>query len=649
MKSDDITVQQLFQDRRQYMVPFYQRSYVWTRSNQWEQLWEDIRYKADTRLNGGRTTPHFLGALVLDPQQRDGLIGVDTLHIIDGQQRLATLQFVLKSVLMVLKLVNSTTISEIVSGTLRNTNPDTMRDPAIEVFKVWPTFRDRQDYCSAIEANDRDTLKTIFPNSFTQRETLRKIGVRHPPPLEAIWFFTECFENWIKEGTDEEMANRAEILATAILQDLKVVSIVLDEDDDAQVIFETLNGRGAQLNATDLIRNFIFMRADREGSDSEELYNTLWLKFESSYWNEAQSRGRLRKPRIEWFIHTCLQAEIRKEVDLGRLYFEYRRYVFNENGPKSAQIQLNILSKYSMLYQELVDGSGDSPVANFGRRIAPYDITTLHPLALLIGVSLLTDEAKNEMFSILVSYIVRRAICGLTPKNYNNIFISILRNLSKSVLSPGELRKLLCILKGDASRWPKDEEFRNVCQTASIYPRKLDASKMRAILAELELELRQTVKTEDPFSIDLSHIDVDHILPRSWYKHWPLPNGSEVKQSEVSSIQLKQLMEISLDEREQAIISREDSVQTLGNLTLLNLSVNREAQNKSFSVKKELLLENTNLRLNVPLLGVETWNEETIKKRGKILADVALRVWPGVKAVQGAAPDRYSAALHSGR
>lgn len=146
MKSDDITVQQLFQDRRQYMVPFYQRAYVWTLSNQWDQLWEDIRAKADARLIGNLLTPHFLGAIVLDPQPRLGLIGVDTLHIIDGQQRLTTLQFVLKSVQLALKAVNNTAISEIIAGTLNNSNPDTMRDPAIEIFKVWPTFRDRKNY-----------------------------------------------------------------------------------------------------------------------------------------------------------------------------------------------------------------------------------------------------------------------------------------------------------------------------------------------------------------------------------------------------------------------------------------------------------------------------------------------------------------------
>jgi len=77
---------------------------------------------------------------------------------------------------------------------------------------------------------------------------------------------------------------------------------------------------------------------------------------------------------------------------------------------------------------------------------------------------------------------------------------------------------------------------------------------------------------------------------------------------------------------------REESIQTLGNLTLLNLSVNREAQNKSFQVKRDLLLANTNLRLNIPLLGLNDWNEETIKRRGELLADVAIKVWPGLAA-----------------
>lgn len=618
------------------MVPFYQRAYVWTLRNQWGQLWEDIQAKADARIyNNTKLTPHFLGAVVLDPQPKTGLIGVDTFHIIDGQQRLTTLQFILKSISLALKSVNATAITEIISGGMINGNPDTMRDPEVEKFKVWPTFRDRKPYRNAITSKDIDQLRSRFPASFTQRQSLKKIGIRHPPPLEAIWFFTYKFTEWIKQGEEQEFSLRAESLASAILQDIKVVSIVLDEDDDAQVIFETLNGRGAQLHSTDLIRNFIFMRADRESSDSERLYNEFWSKFENAYWSEEQRRGRMRKPRIEWFLHASLQAELQEEVDLGRLYFEYRRYVFNETIPKTAQAQLDTLTKYAVQYEALVSGKGESPIARFGLRISPYDITTLHPLALLISVSPISDESKDEMFNILISYVVRRAICGLTSKNYNNIFITILRNLAKSGVSPEALKTLLSSLKGEASRWPKDEEFKNACITDSIYPGRLETPKMRAILAELELGLRQAARTESSFSSNLSSLDIDHILPKSWYTHWPLDDGTVINSSEVPGITVKQFMGVDLSEEEQAILEREKSIQTLGNLTLLNLSVNREAQHKSFQIKKDLLLANTHLRLNVPLLGMDKWNGNSIKKRGKLLADIALKVWPGEKTGQG--------------
>ena len=616
------------------MVPFYQRAYVWTLSNQWDQLWEDIRAKADARFSGSKAIPHFLGAVVLDPQPRTGLIGVDTLHIIDGQQRLTTLQFILKSILLALEEVNVKAITEIITGTLHNTNPDTMRDPEIEIFKVWPTFRDRNNYIKAFSAERRHDLKSLFPDSFTQNETLRKIGIRHPAPLEAIWYFTDKFKKWISDGGESEIGLRSETIATSILQDLKVVSIVLDEDDDAQVIFETLNGRGAQLHATDLIRNFIFMRSDREGSDSEALYNNLWSNFETTYWNGMQRRGRMQKPRIEWFIHSFLQAVMGEEVDLGRLYFEYRRYVFNGHTPKRAEAQLSDLSYFSNIYQQLIDGVGTNPVAKFGRRIEPYEVTTVHPLALMIAASEISDIEKERMFDLLLSFIVRRAICGLTQKNYNNVFLSILRNLSKEGINEPNLLKILLSLTGEGSRWPRDEEFIKGCTSTDLYPGILDARKMRAILAELEYQLREDARTEDFLNTDLGHLDIDHILPKSWYAYWPLPNGDMAESSELPSINMKKILETELNEHELQILDRENVVKTLGNLTLLNLSVNREAQNKGFSAKKQLLIQNTNLRLNVALLGLDDWNEDSIRNRGKMLANAALQVWPGEKAEQ---------------
>jgi len=628
VKSETITIQNIFQDRRQYCVPFYQRAYVWTLRDQWEQLWDDIRDKAEVRCNKGKVTPHFLGAVVLDPQPREGLVGVDVLHIIDGQQRLTTLQFVLGAVMLTLRRAGLENLMSVVTACTRNGNPDTMRNPAVEVFKVWPTFRDQNNFILALEAQSLEEIRSRFPTNFTQSGTLKKVGVNHPPALEALWYFTSRFQIWIAE-VPERTAARAEALILAILHDLKIVSILLDPEDDAQVIFETLNGRGAQLHATDLIRNYLFMRADRDGADSQNLYDTLWAPFETAYWAEYQRRGRMKKPRLEWLIQASLQAELHEEIDLSRLYFEYRRFATEGGGSASARDQLLTLSKYAHHYRELVAGVGKMPIARFGRRIAPYDITTLHPLALMISTSSATNTEKSEMFGDLVSFLVRRAVCGLTSKNYNNVFITTLRQLHGAGINPPALRGLLTSATGEASRWPADGEFRSACLTAPLYFGRVETPKIRAILTELEAFLRTTVKTEEPELPDLSNLDVDHLMPRSWVTHWPLVDGTKVTGAESATVELLSRSGSPLSERQKQINDRQAVIATLGNLSLLNLSVNREAQHFAFTKKRDLLIANTNLRLNIPLISLAAWDETGICRRGEQLADAALKIWPG--------------------
>ena len=629
MDSNDLTVQQIFQDRRQYMVPFYQRTYVWTLEAQWQQLWDDIETKAEARLLGSDNyTPHFLGAIVLDPQPRDGLIGVDTLHIIDGQQRLTTLQFILKALLIAIKSQGLSEIKQIIMTVLVNGNPDTMREPNIERYKVWPTFRDRNDYLAAINAGNWDELRAVFPDSFTQSQSLRRRGIRHPPALAAIWYFSEIFNNWICDKEGPSPAARAEAMANAVLRDFKVVSIVLGEDDDAQVIFETLNGRGAQLHATDLIRNFIFMRADQEDAPSEELYNRLWSKFEDDYWTERLSRGRMWKPRLEWFVHATLQAELGKEIDLGRLYYEYRHFVFSSTPAKSAESQLDTLTAFAGHYRSLTDGDVTAPIGQFGCRIAPFEVTTVHPLALLIARSGLSAESQSTMFGYLASFIVRRAICGLTTKNYNNIFLGLLRHLSSTECTPANLQEGLTALEGETTRWPSNDEFRNACLHGALYPGSLDAKAMRAVLTEIEFYLREETRSEDGFGSNYDNLDIDHIMPQSWFKHWPLDDFGHIEESEIWPAELNQISGRDLSEREQAILDRRDCIPRLGNLTLLNLSVNREAQAKAFDEKRRLLIANTNLRLNVPIVVEESWDESAITDRSAKFAAVAISIWP---------------------
>jgi uncharacterized protein with ParB-like and HNH nuclease domain len=370
MQSETVSVQKLFQDRRQYRVPFFQRPYVWNKEDQWERLWSDISGKADVRLSGDRPPPHFLGAAVLEPQQRTGLIGVEMLNVIDGQQRLTTLQYFLSALAIVLRHQKQTALLSVVEGCLRNSNIDTMQDPDIEVFKVWPTFRDREKYRLAMSASSLDELRERFPLSFTQSNTLKKIGVEHPPALEAIWYFAEQISDWIGQDGDDKKTSHLSAMTEAALSDMQLVSISLGEQDDAQIIFETLNGHGAHLRATDLIRNFVFMRADRETSTvaAKELFETLWSPFEGQFWSEAQRRGRLNLPRVEWFFQTVLQSVLGDEVEMGRLYAGYRRFAVGGSKAITAADQLRLLDRHAGNYRQLISGTGDDSLRKEGAR-----------------------------------------------------------------------------------------------------------------------------------------------------------------------------------------------------------------------------------------------------------------------------------------
>src|SRR5687768_10195662 len=95
MKPDTRTARELFQADVRYLVPLYQRPYVWKEDQQWQPLWEDIEVVLDHRLNGGDDNfSHFLGAIVLE-QQLHTPGTIPTYTVIDGQQRLTTLQLVL--------------------------------------------------------------------------------------------------------------------------------------------------------------------------------------------------------------------------------------------------------------------------------------------------------------------------------------------------------------------------------------------------------------------------------------------------------------------------------------------------------------------------------------------------------------------------
>ncbi|MBI4236782.1 MAG: DUF262 domain-containing protein, partial [Chloroflexi bacterium] len=159
MKTDRVTVFDMFEKQRRYLVPIFQRGYVWTKALQWEPLWEDIVDQAAIVRESSATTrqsarKHFLGAIVLN-QVSTQVRHVAASEIIDGQQRLMTLQILLAA----LRDVVSGIIGEY-PKTIANNLTSNIGVPGSseELFKDWPTYAYQDDFRKVMTAGSAKAL-----------------------------------------------------------------------------------------------------------------------------------------------------------------------------------------------------------------------------------------------------------------------------------------------------------------------------------------------------------------------------------------------------------------------------------------------------------------------------------------------------------
>lgn len=298
MKANAAPLLAVFEKKLRLEVPLFQRQYVWKRDQQWEPLWEDIARKYTEYLDGRKDAPvHFLGAMVLD-QKLTPTTHVERRQIIDGQQRLTTLQIFLAALRDLCQEQGCEELAKECDSFLLNKGM--MADPEADKFKVWPTMLDRTQFVDVVTSCSRAALEKKHP--LTKRKYARKWDPR-PRMVEAYLFFNDQLREFFL-GTpddpplakDQSLSARLEECFQALKNALQVVVIDLEKDDDAQVIFETLNARGEPLLPADLLRNFIFLRAARHGESQENLYNEYWRGFDDPFWRQEIRQGRLSRP-----------------------------------------------------------------------------------------------------------------------------------------------------------------------------------------------------------------------------------------------------------------------------------------------------------------------------------------------------------------
>lgn len=632
MDADDHKVEAVLKEDRRFIVPLYQRKYQWA-EHRLLPFWEDVQAKAAEVLSGESRFEHYMGALIIAPVDIGSQISkTPVVQVVDGQQRLTTFQLFLAALREVARRHQLADFIDHVNGYLFN-NPKSKDTDSLTKFKLTPTPSDRGLFHDLLEMDYVPVVakyRHLFWGGSVPKNT------QHPA-FRAYFLFNKWIEEFLLNGPsdevpqddeggdpvssddhvndDEIVSERLEALLNAVLERLKLVVISLGDDDDAQVIFETLNSKGEPLLAMDLVRNNIFHRAEKQGAKVEDLYRKLWDPLDDSWWREPAPNARPTRPRIDHFLAHTLTAETGGKISMRELYTEYRAFAVPKGRPRFQEVEdeLKLLEHYSPIY-EMLEGrkSGDADLAWFGRKMAAWQTTTVYPVAMQLGSKEVDQVTRKAITRLLYSYMVRRALCDLTTKNLNNVFQGIAAKFRQDGATIDTLKAFFEGKEGNSIRFPADSELHARILTENAYaispqPRLVD------ILWELEEASRSSFaeKHERP-----SGLWIEHVLPRTWTEEWQFTDeGYAEPYSGLPQAEVRQTL-----------------VNTLGNLTLVTSGLNISAGNRSFDEKKQKFAKHTGLFLNKWFGDYDHWAEDEIRHRGQRLAVLATAIWPSLDA-----------------
>lgn len=555
-------------------------------------------------------------------------------QVVDGQQRLTTFLIMLAAMREVARRYDHQALIEQIEKYLFNERGRADTDP-LSRFKLTPTPVDRTVFLDILES----PYLTVRSNNYRYywgRGVPQNTPVRS---LRAYEYFHAQISDFVSSGmsdeteididseessenTDidsvEEGRRRLDALLEALVFHLKLIVITLGPEDDAQVIFETLNSKSQPLLAMDLVRNNIFHRAEAQHRGAEDardraesLYHEVWGPFDHGWWRENAPNARPARPRIDHFLANVLTAETGDRITVRELYAEYRAWATPNRQPRFEKVEdeLAVLQRHVLAFETLEGRKeGDEAIGWLGDRLRLWQNTTAYPIAFQIALDTVDGETRREIARWLDSYLARRLLCDLTPKNLNQVFPRLADKLHRNGISTEVVSDFFVGLTTDTTRFPGDSELKSGILEKRAYGR-IPSRILSEMLWSLELASRtsMTEATARPPSIW-----IEHVMPQNWEENWPL-KGELV---EAGSGDIPGYWE------------REAALQTLGNLTITTDQLNRSLGQAAFSDKAPKLVEHSNLTMNRRIAEQDKWDETNIRARGEALADLAAKVWP---------------------
>jgi uncharacterized protein with ParB-like and HNH nuclease domain len=626
-------LEELYNKQIRFRVPVFQRHYVWNEKEQLRPLWDDFINKFKERTNEQKIHPHYTGSIVLF-HENTSTNTLSTYSVIDGQQRLTTFQLFIAAFREVSRNhLGDENLTKELDKFLFNDKSFGDKDYEKQKFKLEPTKFNNEIFKDIVsntyEKVDELYIKPVLSEYGIGHKTYRDKAKERYKILGAYIFFYDQLNDFI-ESAEMDLTELITNFLLVLKRDFQFVEIGLTQDDDPQMIFETMNGRGASLTETDLIRNYIFMRANTKQESLDEIYEDYWDEFDdplSEYkWHKKTSRGRYFESRLQFFVIDYLTLKLQSEIRYDQVFYYYKLFVINQSNFESIEVELKELNRYSKIFKRLTHPVDNSLFGRLSKRLIDMGITTIYPLLLYVeGDIKISNSDKERIYKYLDSYVTRRFLCGLTTKNYNNVFLEYLKFFKKTKCSQ-KFKDLLISKTSDTNLWPTDNMLLDKILERPLYREEKNRSKSISNIL-LEIERFNRGKKQEKVQFLNDGLTIEHILPRSWFQNWPLDNKF-VTEEDFKISEHAVMLEEDKNGKFHRIEKRNKILHTMGNLTILTNSLNPSISNSAFPVKKKEIARQSTLVVNSYFQSKEEWNESEIQKRGKVLFNSIKLIWP---------------------
>ena len=568
VKATETNFAGVLEGKKQYQVPLYQRTYAWGKK-QLDQLWNDIVELAQARRSDPSAT-HFIGSLVLAASPDFAVVGVAKLLVVDGQQRLTTLTLLLAA----------------------------LRDHLIETGA-----RERADGVHAqylANVYDKGKPSKVLP---TQADRPSYLAVVHASPEagggDAVGEAYNHFRAKIAAADDPEDPHDLEEIENAIVRGLAVVVVTAEPGDNAHRIFESLNNTGLQLNQSDLLKNYLFMRL---GEKADLVYENVWLPLEK----------KLSADNLEllFWLDLVQTDERAKQSDT---YVGQQKRLEKLRTAQGIEDEVVRIAKLGEVLATILDPlrEEDAEIRRRLHRIKAWGSTTAYPVVMRLldrrDTGTATAEQVARALTYLESYFVRRIVIGRATASLNRTLLQAVGAISGDQPVDAALRDYL---SRGRKYFATDRQVREAAATVPFYWQGRAAQK-KLILQWIE----ESYGSKEP--IDPTRLTIEHVLPQTL---------TEAVRDDFAA---------GLPGDSDITYEHERIVHTLGNLTLSGY--NSELSNKGFEAKRQMLAQ-SGLRLNREVVAHTTWGQKEILARSAALAEKIIELWPGPdETVVGAA------------